>query len=1309
MNKQFHRFARGFHGRKWFSPCLAILILFVFCPALLQSVCGQTAASLAFSDPANTLPAPAWAVGQASREPNLDVFPAFQKPPPGFGVVPFYWWLGDPLTRARLGWELDQLSGMGICGLQINYAHTDKGGHSYGLTIPSDPPLFSEEWWQLVGWFMREGKQRGMAVSLSDYTLGAGQGWCVDEMLRANPDLGGMRLRLVKGAAPADALVSADVPGEGGQPQKVSVCVEKVPFSYDPLNPQSGAQYAKHFFGKFEDHFPGEGGKGLNFFFSDELTFGVNGRLWTPRFAEEFKRRKGYDLVPELPALFMDTGPRTPKVRLDYSDVMVALTEEGFWKPIFDWHQQRGMTMGCDHGGRGRDVTEFGDYFRTQRWNQGPGCDQPSLGRNLIKTKVASSIAHLYQRPRVWLEGYYGSGWGTTSAGLVDATFANFVMGHNLLSFHGLYYSTHGGWWEWAPPCNGFRMPYWPQMRGFMDCVQRLSYLLTQGDHRCDVAILYPVAPMEAGLGGAEAVQAAFRTSEQIYARGVDFDFMDFESLARATVSGGELRVSGEVYRVLVLPAMRAVRHSTLQKALEFQRAGGIVLAVGALPEVSDRLGRNDPEVEVIVKELFPNGPVDDVLARLPGRDFERLDPLPGQGKGGGYVLHRKLGGRDLYAVYDLPQATVCRFRATGRVELWDPWTGQVRPLPVRSQRDGFTELALPLTEKEINLIVFSPGQPEIVRPEPEPVPTVVKLDGPWEFELKPTLDNRWGDYHWPPTPTLIGAEARQMEYTEGDPTNGPWRRVTATFGPQFWKLGPVGKLADEATLKPDGQWKSCEFSWRWGVENDPGHQGYHGLKEEVPDEFLTFGKARFTGTGTTYEPEGAGGSYYLWTTVAASRDQTAHAVTGALKPAKVWLNGSAVTGSQLALKAGANPLLLRYDKPGRTFFVVSTSPEPSVAAAEALPPEACWIWYPNDKSTANLWFWKGFDLTSVASPARLRITCDNGYTVLVNGQSLGSGSQWQSVQEYDLANVLRPGRNEILVRARNDGSDAGLIAEVTMGTLRMVTDTTWQCAKTEAGERVNAEKVAGFADSLWYKHPQGPPRLEVVTPEDKPRLQVSPLAMRWWNNPKVLPFDVRASEKTPAGWYRFMSPPGLQALNIPVRGQVQVWVNGQSVAVKEGRAVVSGPSAGSVPVLLRIGHERGSYGGAALTGPIRLECVPGVIELGDWARIDGLLSYSGSAWYRKTVIVPEARRVLLELGNVAVTAEVRVNGRLVGTRVSPPWQFDLTAAVKPGENRIEVLVCNTLANHYTTIPTRYRGATTSGLLGPVTLQCQTR
>ena len=80
----------------------------------------------------------------------------------------------------------------------------------------------------------------------------------------------------------------------------------------------------------------------------------------------------------------------------------------------------------------------------------------------------------------MWLEGFHSSGWGTSSADVTDAIFANFVAGYNLLSFHGLYYSTMGGWWEWAPPDNHFRMPYWKQIDPLMKCVQRLSYLMSR-------------------------------------------------------------------------------------------------------------------------------------------------------------------------------------------------------------------------------------------------------------------------------------------------------------------------------------------------------------------------------------------------------------------------------------------------------------------------------------------------------------------------------------------------------------------------------------------------------------------------------------------------------------------------------------------------------------------------------------------------------------------------------------------------------------------------------------------------------------
>ena len=40
---------------------------------------------------------------------------------------------------------------------------------------------------------MQEAKKQGAGISLSDYTLGFGQGWCVDEILREHPEVTGMR------------------------------------------------------------------------------------------------------------------------------------------------------------------------------------------------------------------------------------------------------------------------------------------------------------------------------------------------------------------------------------------------------------------------------------------------------------------------------------------------------------------------------------------------------------------------------------------------------------------------------------------------------------------------------------------------------------------------------------------------------------------------------------------------------------------------------------------------------------------------------------------------------------------------------------------------------------------------------------------------------------------------------------------------------------------------------------------------------------------------------------------------------------
>ncbi len=63
------------------------------------------------------------------------------------------------------------------------------------------------------------------------------------------------------------------------------------------------------------------------------------------------------------------------------------------------------------------------------------------------------------------------------------------------------------------------------------------------------------------------------------------------------------------------------------------------------------------------------------------------------------------------------------------------------------------------------------------------------------------------------------------------------------------------------------------------------------------------------------------------------------------------------------------------------------------------------------------------------------------------------------------------------------------------------------------------------------------------------------------------------------------------------------------------------------------------------------------------------------------------------------------VNGSEPQVLLCSPYRLDITPLLRSGENRIDVLVYSSLANHYSTIPSPYRGTPRAGLIGPVTLR----
>ncbi len=81
-----------------------------------------------------------------------------------------------------------------------------------------------------------------------------------------------------------------------------------------------------------------------------------------------------------------------------------------------------------------------------------------------------------------------------------------------------------------------------------------------------------------------------------------------------------------------------------------------------------------------------------------------------------------------------------------------------------------------------------------------------------------------------------------------------------------------------------------------------------------------------------------------------------------------------------------------------------------------------------------------------------------------------------------------------------------------------------------------------------------------------------------------------------------------------------------------------------------------------------------------------GVRYFSGTATYTKTLAVPpqmlaESRHLILDLGNVQVAAQVKLNGRDFATLWKPPYRVDVTDAVKSGENALEVKVTNLWVN----------------------------
>ncbi|HEY8505719.1 MAG TPA: heme-binding protein, partial [Gemmataceae bacterium] len=180
-------------------------------------------------------------------------------------------------------------------------------------------------------------------------------------------------------------------------------------------------------------------------------------------------------------------------------------------------------------------------------------------------------------------------------------------------------------------------------------------------------------------------------------------------------------------------------------------------------------------------------------------------------------------------------------------------------------------------------------------------------------------------------------------------------------------------------------------------------------------------------------------------------------------------------------------------------------------AKEEAAAPS--WIWMGEQpEQDQTVFFRKEFELDGPAAAAKLCGTCDNRMDVFVNGVRVLRGTEWEVPVCADVRDRLKKGKNVIAVRARNEGSAAGLLLRLTgetegKKTFAVVTDATWQvAAKPRKGWQTadfdasgwgSATVVGSLGDGPWTQvnaktlaSAENPKRYE-ATPLD--RLKVKP------------------------------------------------------------------------------------------------------------------------------------------------------------------------------------------------------------------------
>jgi hypothetical protein len=1259
----------------------------------------------------------------------------FAQPDPRFSPTPIWWWSGEKLEIGRMRWQMDQLVGMNICNVVVlNLAPSG----TLFCCDADDPPFLSEPWWQIFEQVCDHARTIGMFIWFYDQIGFSGANYQA-QLVAAHPQFAAERIRrtVVEGtghlraecpraATPLAAYVVDRTGAHYVSIEERGVSIRVTTLSklclvytlrqgYDYFNRDACEKLLDTVHRQFARRLPRHIGSTIVGSFQDELP---DLPTWSRDFSHSFSQSFGYRLEDVIHRLFEPGEAGSSRTRLHYHQHRANLAEEALFKPFFHWHEEHGLQCGFDQQSPAREgralgcVQKYADYIQTHRWYAAPGCD---LHGN---ASLHSSIAFMYNRPRVWIEGFHSTGWGGTIADTFDWLLPFLRSGANLYNPHAVYYSTRMGWWEWAPPSTCWRQPYARHYKGFADMIARLTKLLSQGTHLASVGVLFPTATVQSAVGpeghfpdahAADQVLHRLIGSMKWYENqpgvldslGLDFHLLDEATLQSAAVSaaappgtttlGAKLLYNGVAIGTLVLPHVTVLDDATVVKLHEFARGGGRIVAVG-----SDQIETPDGQtlqISALENAIFFEN-VEHVGSTLNNVPREVCSPVP--------FMHRqrddmhilfvpaiagmatRVKWTDWFATLDTATADPARYLKEADIRLppharnvwrFDPIDAGMKPLKatggqVKLDFGGSPFVVLAWSERDT-----APNEVESGRPS-----RALTLGDSWSCQYVPTLPTEHADIYDPRRPELRLPHTAEFTWKY----NGQEQVVRATFG--------IHGATDTGPLV---------YSPQFGIPQDRMHWYTLGPKGHVPEEFIDLGQCE------------AGSRRTIRTSVVSDRPREVMLAIGANARKAVSICGQHLEALDNAylwncpirLSAGENALELtltaeRSERVRAFWCLLEPGAESQFMRPERMiPPDA-------PVAGSRLSFRHVF-LSPQLPQGRLLVTTASVSSVWLDGVLLGRLGGFDPYrlqlrsQPFDMP-TMQSGHHELRIESIDPGTVSPLSVDALAGEARIMSSASWSVSRDGGSyEPVDLYSKQENDGASWhlYRRPHPLPQTAWLEGPQPPVVLDLPI---------VPPCD-HAVQQT----FEWTIPPGAKLMQLRLQPDVEarLLVDGQPHDIdSQGTVTLASKEPAARRAVLHACTRH--LAGGVFTAPVSYEFSAGHLSTGSWL-MQGLRSYSGAIRMTQRFQVDKKGSdpllsASLDLGRVRGTVEAHLNGRPVGARFLPPSQFDLDDALRDGENELELLVTNTLANFLSTwSPTRGWSPDQfeCGVSGPVTIR----